>query len=304
MSEVPLEVRSLVKQYAGKAAVDGVSFRVPKGCVFCLLGPNGAGKTTTLEIAQGIRKPTSGEVRLFGADPMDAPPEVKRRMGVLPQQFLAFDTLTVKENLQYFADVYGVDPDIPSLLGSMGLAEEANVPYHRLSGGTRRRVGIVAALVNDPELIFLDEPTAGVDPASRRKLWEVILRLRDAGRSIVLTTHYMDEAERLADEVAIIHKGRIVARGTPERVRLDHGGSTVIRIAGLSGPLPERVSGIPGVILGKDGVVSVPLPEASHGPEVIAELHRAGLAYKELSIREPSLDDAFVRLVAAEVEPR
>ncbi|HWG89525.1 MAG TPA: ABC transporter ATP-binding protein [Candidatus Thermoplasmatota archaeon] len=294
----PLEVRDLVKHYGSKVAVDGVSFTVPRGKVFCLLGQNGAGKTTTLEVTQGIRKPTRGEVRLFGEDPRTAGAALKRRMGVLPQRFTGFSMLTVEENLRYFAEIYGADPDLPALLESLDLTASRKAPFSTLSGGTMRRVGIATALVHDPELVFLDEPTAGVDPVNRRRLWDIILRLRKEGRSVVLTTHYMDEAERLADEVAIIHRGRIIARGPPDRVRRDHGGGPVLRISGLQGNLPVTLAGRAGLRQDEEGATLIPLLNASEGPVLLSELARSGVAYQEFTVREPSLDDAFVRLVA------
>jgi len=296
----PLDVRHLVKRYGEKTAVDGVSFTIPRGKVFCLLGQNGAGKTTTLEVAQGIRRATSGEVRLFGEDPRRAGADVKRRMGVLPQRFTGFTMLTVEENVRYFAEVYGARPDLPALLASLDLTDARKTLFGTLSGGTMRRVGIATALVHDPELLFLDEPTAGVDPVNRRRLWDIILRLRDEGRSVVLTTHYMDEAERLADEVAVIHRGRIVARGSPERVRRDHGGGPVLRLSGLQGALPPPVAARAGVREDGDGATLIPLATASEGTVLLGALERGGVTYKEMSIREPTLDDAFVRLVASQ----
>lgn len=294
----PLEVRGLVKRFGTLAAVDDISFDVPRGVVFCLLGTNGAGKTTTLQIAQGVRRPTEGEVRVFGEDPRKASVKLKRRIGVLPQKFLGFDALTVRENVEYFAAVYDARPDVSAIIESLGLTSYADVPFRTLSGGTRRRAGIATALVNDPELLFLDEPTAGVDPSSRRQLWDVIRALKADGRAIVLTTHYMDEAERLADEVAILHKGRIVAQGPPDRVRLEHGGGAVLRVAGLQGELPREVATRPGIVHSPEGIVTIPLAAAAEGPAVIAQIVRAGVQCKEISVREPSLDDAFIRLVA------
>ena len=297
--EAALEVVDLVKDYGSVRAVDGVSFSVPRGHVFCLLGPNGAGKTTTLEIAQGLRRPTSGVVRLFGEDPRRASPALRRRVGSLPQSFSCYELLSPRENVEYWRDVYGVSADVPALLESLGLAEHADRPYRTLSGGTKRRVAIAAALVSSPDLVFLDEPTAGVDPASRRQLWEVVRSLRREGRSVVLTTHYMDEAERLADEVAIVRDGRIVARGSPEKVRLAHGGGVVVRVRGLDGPLPPSLALRPGARMEGDEAV-IPLSGPGEGPAVLAELVKAGTRYRELSVHEPTLDDAFVRLVARE----
>ena len=298
---VPLSVRGLVKRFGDKAAVAGVSFDVAPGTIFCLMGPNGAGKTTTLEMSQGLRRPTEGTVRLFGQDPARAPPAIRRRMGVLPQRFACFPSLTVRENVLYFAALYGARPDVPALLRRLGLQDCERQRVDTLSGGTARRVGVATALVHDPDLLFLDEPTAGVDPASRREMWEVLLRLRDEGRSVVLTTHYMDEAERLSDDVAFIQSGRIVAQGPPERVRRQHGGQPALRLRGLDprAALPDALAQRAGLAREPDGTLVVPLTHVGEAPLLLAELVKAGAAFREVSVREPTLDDAFLRLAGA-----
>lgn len=301
-ADAPLEIHRLVKRYGTVTAVDDVSFRAEAGSVLCILGTNGAGKTTTLEIAQGIRRATDGEARLFGQPAWGASVATKRRMGLLPQRFTGFPLLTVRENLDYFCALYDARPDIGSLIDSLGLREVADRRFGALSGGTMRRVSIATALVNDPELLFLDEPAAGVDPASRRHLWALVETLRRRDRAIVLTTHAMDEAERLADEVVVMHRGRIVARGAPDRVRLEHGGGAVLRLAGVPEPLPPVLAQRGNLLREKDGAILVPLADAAEGPMLMAELVKSGVPFHELSIREPTLDDAFVRLVGASSE--
>ncbi len=301
MEPEPLVVEGLVKQYGELTAVNNVSLQAKRGQVLCVLGTNGAGKTTTLEVSQGVRKATQGTVRIFGEDAWGASKATRRRMGFLPQQFTGFPMLTVKENLEYFSAIYEANPDIPALLASLGLEHCANQRFGTLSGGTMRRVAIATALVNDPELLFLDEPAAGVDPASRRHLWGIVESLRSRDRAIVLTTHAMDEAERLADEVVVMHKGRIVARGPPDQVRLEHGGGAMLRLAGVPDPIPEVLASHQGLMRDEDDALMLPLDSAAQGSQIMATLVRAGVPFHEVSIREPSLDDAFVRLVDRDV---
>ena len=296
MVDVPLVMEGITKRYGSQTVVDGVSLRVERGQVVCVLGPNGAGKTTTLEMAQGLRRPTSGTVRVFGQDPRNATAALRKRLGVLPQDFTCFDFLTIRENLEYWSGIYRVRPAMDALLADLGLTESAGKKYNSLSGGMKRRVGIAAALVTDPELVFLDEPTAGLDPASRRQLWDVILRLRREGRAVVLTTHYMDEAERLSDVVAMMRAGRVVAQGSPAEVRRAHGGPSVVTVKGLRAALPPALSQREGFASLEDGTVVIPLHDAADGPRVIEQVVRSGVAYDELAIREPTLDDTFLRL--------
>jgi ABC-2 type transport system ATP-binding protein len=292
----PLEVRDLVKRYGERTAVAGVSFRVARGSIFCLLGENGAGKTTTLEASQGLRRPTSGAATLFGHDAQRAPPAIRRRMGVLPQRFACFPSLTVRENLRYFADVYGARGDGAALLPRLGLTEHADDLVSTLSGGTARRVGVATALVHDPEIVFLDEPTAGVDPASRRRMWDVLRALRDEGKAIVLTTHYMDEAERLADEIVVLRRGRVVASGRASDIRQAHGGGAIVRVRGLGGALPAALAHRADVERDAEGAVVIRLQDPAEAPLLLAELLKAGVPLREVTVREPTLDDAFIRL--------
>src|SRR5581483_12482844 len=205
-----VEVRDLVKTYRATGgssfnAVDGVSFEVGRGELFGFLGPNGAGKTTTLEILEGIREPTSGHARVLGLDCVSEREELKRRIGVQLQASAYFSFLTLEEILELFGSFYPVRRQPAELLGRVGLLEKRGAQVRHLSGGQARRFSVVAALVNDPEVVFLDEPTTGLDPAARRNVWELIREVnRDEGKTVVLTTHYMEEAELLADRVAII----------------------------------------------------------------------------------------------------
>jgi ABC-2 type transport system ATP-binding protein len=215
-AEYAIEVENLTKRYGDLLAVNGISFKVGKGEVFAFLGPNGAGKTTTVEIIETIRAPSSGQVRVLGMDVTKKKRAIVPRIGVLPQGFSSFDRITVRETMQYYSRLFSrANADIDGLIELVNLQDKAAEQYKNLSGGFQQRLGIAIALVNDPEVVFLDEPTAGLDPRARREVWEVLLGLKKKGKTIFLTTHYMEEAEILADTVAIISKGLIIATGSP-----------------------------------------------------------------------------------------
>jgi ABC-2 type transport system ATP-binding protein len=209
-------VRDLRKRYGELVAVDGVSFEVAEGEVFGILGPNGAGKTTTLEMIEGMRPIDEGTAHIDGIDVARQPREVKRRIGIQLQASAFFDELTLKELINLFGRLYGRAVEPMSLLAEVELTEKAGSQVRTLSGGQKQRFSIASALVNDPRVLFLDEPTTGLDPQARRHLWALVRRLRDRGHTIVLTTHYMEEAEELCDRVAIMDGGRIIALDTPQ----------------------------------------------------------------------------------------
>ena len=209
-------VRDLRKRYGELVAVDGVSFEVAEGEVFGILGPNGAGKTTTLEMIEGMRPIDEGTAHIDGIDVAREPREVKRRIGIQLQASAFFDELTLKELINLFGRLYGRSVEPMSLLAEVELTEKAGSQVRTLSGGQKQRFSIASALVNDPRVLFLDEPTTGLDPQARRHLWALVRRLRDRGHTIVLTTHYMEEAEELCDRVAIMDGGRIIALDTPQ----------------------------------------------------------------------------------------
>ena len=216
VTEYVIEVDKLTKRYGDLLAVNDISFTVNKGEVFALLGPNGAGKTTTVEIIDTIRTPTSGKVTLLGMDVTKNKHDIVHRIGVLPQGFSSFDRITVRETLQYYSRLFsGMKSDVDGLIELVNLKDKAKEQYKNLSGGLRQRLGIAIALVNNPEVVFLDEPTTGLDPRARREVWEVLQGLKKKGKTVILTTHYMEEAELLADTVAIISKGEIIAMGPP-----------------------------------------------------------------------------------------
>lgn len=216
-----IEVKDLTKQYDGKKVVKGVSFSVKKGEVFGLIGPNGAGKTTTLEMIEALRPIDDGKVTINGIDVADNPSDIKEIIGIQLQTTTFLDKLTLREQLQMFASLYGetVDPD--QLLADVQLTEKAKSYVENLSGGQRQRFSIAAALVNKPKVLFLDEPTTGLDPQARRNLWDLVKQIKKRGITVVLTTHYMDEAELLCDRIAIVDNGRILTIDTPKKLVKD-----------------------------------------------------------------------------------
>jgi ABC-2 type transport system ATP-binding protein len=213
-----LEVTGLRKSYGGKAAVDGLSLRVAEGEIFGILGPNGAGKTTTVECAEGLRRPDGGSVRVFGIDPYRDRAAARRLVGAQLQESQLPDKITVAEAIGLYASFYPEPADTEALIGRLGLTEKRDTRYRKLSGGQKQRVSIALALVGHPRLVVFDELTTGLDPAARRESWRLVRELRDDGVTVVLVTHYADEAERLCDRVALIQAGRLTALGSPEEL--------------------------------------------------------------------------------------
>ncbi|MFP8963728.1 ABC transporter ATP-binding protein [Streptomyces nanhaiensis] len=219
MTTAAITVEGLRKRYGDVQAVDGVSLTVERGEFYGILGPNGAGKTTTLEITEGLRRPDEGTVRLLGESPFPRNPGLLRRMGVQLQASAFFEKLTAREQIRTFASLYGVSAErADAMLETVGLTEKAGTRENKLSGGQAQRLSIACALVHDPELVFLDEPTTGLDPQARRNLWDLLRAINDEGRTVVLTTHYMDEAETLCDRVAVMDHGRVLRVGAPSEL--------------------------------------------------------------------------------------
>jgi ABC-2 type transport system ATP-binding protein len=219
-----IQVADLRKSYGSREVLHGISFEVRTGEVFALLGPNGAGKTTTVEILEGYRRRDGGEVQVLGEDPGRAGSEFRARIGIVLQSSAVYHLLTVREIVELFAGYYPSPRDAAEVVDLVGLAEKRSDRVRTLSGGQLRRLDLALALVGDPELVFLDEPTTGFDPAARRQAWETIRDLRSLGKSILLTTHYMEEAQRLADRVAILRGGEIVGTGSPRQLLAEHAG--------------------------------------------------------------------------------
>jgi len=282
MAQPAIAVQDLRKSYDGNTALGGISFEVAEGEVFGLLGPNGAGKTTTVEILEGYRKRDAGDVTVLGFDPGEAPRAFRERIGVVLQQSELVSNLTVRELLRIFAGYYSQRRDADEVLDLVGLADKKNARIKTLSGGQRRRVDLAVALVGDPDLVFLDEPTTGFDPAARRTAWDMIRSLRSLGKTILLTTHYLDEAQQLADRVAVIRSGVIVRLGTPEEL-IGAGGPVEIRF---------RRNGEPIVIETEEPT------RALH--ELTSQALADGRELEQLEVRRPTLEDVYLELVQEE----
>jgi ABC-2 type transport system ATP-binding protein len=276
-----IEVRGLRKRYGEYEAVRGIDITVARGEVFALLGPNGAGKTTTVEILEGYRARTSGEVSVLGRDPARRAIELRRRIGIVLQSGGIYGHITPREALRHWASFYPHPRDVEEVLALAGLEPQADVRSRRLSGGQLRRLDFALALVGDPELIFLDEPTTGFDPEARRAAWVTISSLRDLGKTILLTTHYLEEAQALADRVAIVKQGRIVAIGAPGQLGVGAAHYRVVyRDAG--GELIERQTEDVTTLL----------------HELTSEALARGEELGELSVARPTLEDVYLELTA------
>ena len=296
-SDIVIEVTDLFKRYDDVKAVDHISFKIRKGEVFAFLGPNGAGKTTCVEMIETIRDPTSGTVRFFGLDIGKAADEIKPRIGVLPQQFSSFDKLTVKETVSFYGNLYDRQVDFDDLLKQVGLTPHAKMLYQYLSGGLKQRVGIAVALSNDPEVVFLDEPTTGLDPGGRREVWALIKKLRKMGKTVFLTTHYMEEAEVLADHIAIIHHGKIIAEGTVDELITAHGGGLMVTFKGVGAGFRDMLKGTGhSCEKGKNGCVVTPVSGKEELLELLRKLQDAGTEFKEFDVRRSNLEEVFLKL--------
>jgi ABC-2 type transport system ATP-binding protein len=300
--EPVIAVRGLRKSYGELQAVRGIDLEIQAGEIFAFLGPNGAGKTTTVEILEGYRRRSEGEVAVLGRDPADPTREWRERIGIVLQSCNLQPELTVREAVEQFAGFYRRPRPVEETIDLVGLGDSADVRTARLSGGQERRLDVALALIGDPELLFLDEPTTGFDPSARRQAWEVIANLRRLGKTVFLTTHYMDEAQRLADRVAIIARGQIVAAGSPAEI-----GGADRAVTAIGFRLP-------------DGVEPSELPVAAaqlEGGEVRVEtgsvvetlntltgwaLERR-LALDGLEVRPPSLEDVYLRLTHEGADP-
>ncbi|CAN5304130.1 ABC transporter ATP-binding protein [soil metagenome] len=291
--EPVLRVDNLVKCYRGVEAVRGITFRVDEGVCFGLLGPNGAGKTTTVEIMEGILPATSGEVRYRGR-PIDA--AFREQAGIQFQSTFLQDFLTVRETLELFARLYATHVDLDELIAVCSLERVVNRDVRKVSGGQRQRLLLAVALVNDPAILFLDEPTTGLDPQARRNFWHLVRTIKARNKTIILTTHYMDEAYHLCDEIVIMDHGRIIAQGPPEKLLAEHYGDTVLELpradfAAAPTPFPYQV-----LVDGDNVEMSVPdVDEAIR----ILSAHRVHLG--GLRIRPRNLEDLFLELTGREL---
>ena len=294
-----IRVRDLRKSYGDLKAVDGVSFEVQPGQVFGLLGPNGAGKTTTVEVLEGLRAPDSGDVSVLGVDAVRRPDDLKARIGVSLQTAALYPKLTVVEVLDLFRSFYPSGRPTDELVALMDLGEKRATRTQDLSGGQRQRLSVALALVNDPELVFLDEPTTGMDPAARRMLWDVVLGLKASGRSVLLTTHYMEEAEVLCDRLAIMDHGRILEEGTVDELVTRRFHERAVRFDAIERLDDARLGGFPGVTTVKheDGSVLLFTSDvpATIGA-VLAATDSLGVEPTNLAVRRATLEDVFLDL--------
>jgi ABC-2 type transport system ATP-binding protein len=292
-----------MKAYGSLRAVDDVSFSVKKGEVFSLLGPNGAGKTTLIEILEGVRKKDEGDVKVLECDPWQNGDSLHRRVGVIPQHFTFVDKSTPREAMKYYAKIFDVRVDTDRILKEVLLEDSANVLFENLSGGQKQKMGLALSLVNSPELLFLDEPTTGLDPNARRAVWDVIRKFKASGKTIILTTHYLEEAEHLSDRVAIMDHGRIIAIGTSDEIIASFGSGERLDVRGgeeLAKYLKDKTK----LNLAYDGIglISISLDQKHDAYIALAAMEESGLPWSDFQTRRDSLEDVFVKLVGGFLE--
>jgi len=294
-----IRVRGLTKRYGDVQAVAGIDFDVAKGEIFGLLGPNGAGKTTTVEILEGLREPDGGEVSVLGVDVARDADAIKPRIGVSLQTAALYPKLTVTELIDLFRSFYPTSRSTKEVMDALELGERHNARSQDLSGGQRQRLAVALSLVNDPELVFLDEPTTGLDPAARRSLWDIVEGLKADGRSVLLTTHYMEEAEILCDRLAIMDHGRILEMGTVEELVSKHFQERTVRFDRLDGLGREELERLPEVTSVKEDTNEVLIYTKDPGRTIGGLLDLAdsrGLEPQNLGIRRATLEDVFLDL--------
>ena len=293
-----IQVKNLRKVYGSVVAIDDISFGVAQGEIFGMVGPNGAGKTTTIECIEGLRSPTKGLIRVLGLDPRKERYALLPRIGIQLQQAALQDRIKVWEALDLYASLYRRTADWQKLLEQMGLAEKRKAPFAKLSGGQKQRLFIALALLNDPEVVFLDELTTGLDPQARRTMWDMVREIRDRGKTIFLITHFMEEAERLCNRVAIVDHGRIIALDTPEKLIENLGAENRVVFMTDGKPNLERLKALPGVshvdVVGDR--VSVVGSGETLLSGVVNVLSSNGFHYHDLHTEQPTLDDVFLKL--------
>jgi len=304
-----INCEQLVKRYDGRPpveAVRGLDLQVQRGECFGLLGPNGAGKTTTIEILEGLLEPTSGQVEVLGRRWGQDDLELRQRIGISLQETRLSEKLTVLETLTLFRSFYRAGPSPQEALARVSLEEKADARVGKLSGGQKQRLAVACALAGNPELLFLDEPTTGLDPGSRRQLWDIIREMRIDGRTVLLTTHYMDEAERLCDRVAIVDHGKVIALGTPQELIATLGGEHIIEFTLNGESCPEsELEQLPTVrsVQRKQSHISLSVDEPHIAlPALINRLRELNCQFTSLTTRHASLEDVFVKLAGRHLE--
>jgi ABC-2 type transport system ATP-binding protein len=301
--DLVIEVKDLVKQYPGVRAVDGISFDVHPGEIFGMLGPNGAGKTTTIECIEGLRQPDAGSITVLGLNPRKDGYLLREKIGIQFQSAALPDRIKVWEALDLFSSLYKKSLDWRSLLEKMGLEEKRNAYVSKLSGGQKQRVFIALALVNDPDIVFLDELTTGLDPQSRRAMWDLVWHVQSLGKTVFLTTHFMEEAERLCDRVAIVDHGKIVALDSPQNL-VDSLGDESRVVFEVNQPMDHALlSSLPGITrVEKIGerILVYGRKEGLMG-RVVNALEAASIPYNNIHSEQPSLEDVFLKLTGKEI---
>jgi len=307
-SPLALRVSGLRKSYGAVTAVDGLDLTVAAGECFGLLGPNGAGKTTTIEICEGLTEPDAGDVEVLGRTWDRDEGALRERLGIQLQETQLAEKLTVDETVRLFRSFYARGRDVNEVIDVVQLGEKRGARVGKLSGGQKQRLALACAIVGDPELLFLDEPTTGLDPQSRRQLWDLIIELRASGRSIVLTTHYMDEAERLCDRVAIVDHGHVIALGSPRELIASLAAEHVVEFtvpgAAAGALTADALSALDGVRAAreKDGRWTLEAVELARAvPALLGELSRRALALGDLATRSATLEDVFVHLTGRQL---
>jgi ABC-2 type transport system ATP-binding protein len=300
--QIVVECRQLRKTYEGRVeAVRGIDLTIYAGQCYGLLGPNGAGKTTTIEIMEGLLEASSGEVEILGMNWRQHSDELRQALGVSLQETRLAEKLSVRETLELFGGFYRESRPAEEVMEELGLTEKADAWVGKLSGGQKQRLAIATALVGNPRVLFLDEPTTGLDPQSRRQVWEIVRRFQTRGGTVLLTTHYMDEAERLCDYISIVDHGKVIAAGTPAELISGVGGHHHVEFALVAdAPVPaetwRRLPGVGGVI-GEDGVISLTVEEPHRTiPALLSLIDENGWQLNQLTTRQSSLEDVFVNL--------
>lgn len=301
--EMVVEVQGLTRHYGEITAVDDISFSVYRGEIFGMVGPNGAGKTTTIECIEGLRRPDGGSIEVMGLDPQKDGYALRERIGVQLQESFLYDQIRVWEALDLFASFYPRGAEWEPILERLGLADRRKASYKSLSGGQKQRLAIALALVSDPEIIFLDELTTGLDPQARRAMWDLVRQMREEGKTVFLTTHYMEEAEELCDRVLIIDHGRIVALDKPEELIANLGMETRIIFTPVGSVEPAALEAIPGVnrVESSGERVTVYAQEIVVLVELFKEAEAGGWKPRHLRTEEPTLEDVFLALTGKEM---
>ena len=304
MNLAAVQVSDLYKRYGDVHAVDGVTFDVGRGEIFGLLGPNGAGKTTIVECVLGLRQPDEGMISVLGMEHGAQSRQIKARVGAQLQTTGLYPRLTVREQIDLFAHLFPRSRPVETVIDRVGLQEKARTQTKDLSGGQGQRLAVALALVNDPDLVFLDEPTTGLDPQARRGLWGIVREFKQAGKTVLFTTHYMEEAEQLCDRVAVMDRGQIIALDTPEALINRHFQETAIEFLSVGEPPREQLSALPGVTQalfenGRTTLYSTDVPRTMAGLFELAASD--ALAFKDMVVRQATLEDVFLKLTGRRI---